>query len=883
MKTFPALFAAEKNKKTGIAPTWILKLSAGGTDYYLSDNAATLPGWQGGITTLPWIGRWGQVQEGVSGALNEIRVADLEIDLLIDPDASPNAETLALAADLEQATASLYLWLHGLNPATDPPQEFLRGHVSTVEIPDDLTVRLVIEDETARLQQYLGNRVTRAAYPDADPDDIGKIIPIVYGSVKRLPALAVSAGIQTSLPSNIGSAATSITVSDAFGLAAGQVLQIDDEQLLISAVTGDTLTVSRGHNTTIAVSHLKGAVVWEVRNHFAYLVADHPVTSIDKIYGRVGEAEVDITTIATAYTGQPGEEHIDYPAQAVVTMPGYITVSQAVSLLINDGLSISDTLAVLDGLVINDGTSISDLLTINDGLGISDGMTISDLLTILDGIGVGNGSIAVSDTIGLSDGISVSAGSHAHSGTTLSTVCKIDDIIAVSGSWFISADYAIDGNLNSGGIVESHLSYAYTRFKRTQPFSLSGTPSRYRWVFVTGDPTYTAQLRIFGGIWAIGGGSTKNTYYHSWNNITSWAQLTNLDCDLAGNSNRCRVWEVWIEVEYNSGTATNSAGVAKSGTVSKTGGASIAGSVAKSGTVGRSGSVSRSGSITRSGSVSRTGSVSKTGTVDRSGSVGLTGTVSKSGSVSLSGNSVANTLVGDTLLVNLTRAATVPQVFTDLLSRCGALGFTQVGSLPGSYAINGAITEHRRAIDWLDLLAWHLRCWFRVQAGTARLILRPDSPTSVKTLPACRIDGEGRRSLARHKTPLEEIINRIAILYDRDWSQRGGDDTSYRAATTDTHPGSITNHGERERPELFRLDFCTGQAMAESLRDFYLATYQRRRWIHQVDVYLDHSELEFADAVTLGFLADQVGTIQQARFSPGDITRIDTLGLVIEV
>ena len=193
-------------------------------------------------------------------------------------------------------------------------------------------------------------------------------------------------------------------------------------------------------------------------------------------------------------------------------------------------------------------------------------------------------------------------------------------------------------------------------------------------------------------------------------------------------------------------------------------------------------------------------------------------------------------------------------------------------------------TEYRRAIDWLDLLAWHLRCWFRVQAGTARLILRPDSPTSVKTLPACRIDKEGRRALARHKTPLEEIINRIAILYDRDWSQSGGDDTSYRAATdAATDAASIATHGERERPELFRLDFCTGQTMAESLRDFYLAAYQRRRWIHQVDVYLDHSELDFADTVTLGFLAGQVGTILQANFAPGDTERIDTLGLVIEV
>ena len=774
MKTFPALFAAEKNKKTGIAPTWILKLSAGGVTYYLSDNAVTLPGWQGGITTLPWIGRWGQIQEGLSGALNEIRVADLEIDLLIDPDASPNAETLALASDLEQAPVSLYLWFHGLDPATDPPQEFLRGHVSIVEIPDDLTVRLVIEDETARLQQYLGNRVTRAAYPDADPDDIGKIIPIVYGSVKRLPALAVSAGIQTSLPSNIGSAAVSITVSDATGLTPGKTIQVDDEQLLIGAVTGDTLTVTRGHNTTVAVSHLKGAVVWEVRDSFAYLVADHPVDSIDKIFGRVGEAEVDITAIATRYTGQPGNAHPSYPAQAVVTMPGYITVSQAVSLLINDGLSISDTLAVLDGLVINDGTSISDLLTVNDGVVINDNLTVSDLLGILDGIGVSNGTIAVSDTIGLSDGISVTAGSHAHTTDALIVTeqfaWNLPNATTVNSTG-IGGAYASFVAPPGGTIVQQTLDLAWT---------ISGaTPTQITFNGVNLGPSARTWKGTVSG--------TNNSFYV----YLSVQPPQSGPCTLTITSA--------LRTVYTSATVNAAAaGVTKSGTVSRYGTASLAGSVAKSGTVSRSGSVTRGGSVTKGGVVSRGGTISKAGTVDRSGAIGLTGQVSKTGSVALSGNSVANTLVGDTLLVNLTRTATVAEVFTDLLGRCGALGFTQVGSLPGSYAINGAITEYRRAIGWLDLLAWHLRCWFRVQAGTARLILRPDSPTSVKTLPACRIDKEGRRALARHKTPLEEIINRIAILYDRDWSQSGGDDTSYRAATdAATDAASIATHGEQ--------------------------------------------------------------------------------------
>lgn len=917
MRSFPAGFTAAKNTLTGAAPIWILKLTAGGVDYYLADGVVSIAGWNGGITTRAWIKSWGQLREQISGSTSEIRVADIPVSCIVDPDASPHIATLATTYELEASPCTLYLWFRGLDAVTDPPQAMFSGYVRDVSLPDETTVELSIEDATTRLQGSVGTAITRAMYPDADPDDIGKMIPIVYGAVKKLPALAVSAGVQTSLPVNLGSTATSMRVSDAYGLSVGDTVQVDDELLLITAISGDTLTVTRGYNATIPTTHLKGAVVWESRSSFAYLVADHPVDSIDKVFGRVGEAEVDITAIAAVYTGQAGNAHASYPGKAVVTIPGYITVSQAVTLMVADGLSISDTIAVLDQLLINDGLTISDLLTVNDGVGVYDGMTIADLLAVLDGIGVSNGTISVSDTIGLSDGITVSdtiavsdgiyvsEPGHTHTRSVITTTVRPDTATVTSGSTITSPnDYGyntINGQNGGTGTLFASTG-ANIRFFATAPAGISGTPIRMR---VAGlckvDGTYGPCT--FGMV--IGGVTVAQvTMYHDgivrktgWYNIGAWSTVyASNTWAFAASTGFAISSEIWFEIEYDPSTESSAAGVSKggtvsksgaaskSGTVSKTGAASFSGNVAKSGTVTRSGSVDRSGSISKTGTVARGGAVDRAGAVDRSGAVSKTGQVSLSGSVELSGNSVANTLVGDTVMVNVTRSLTVPQVMDDLLARAGSWPAVSVrGSLPGTVAINGAITEQRRAVEWLDVIAWECRSWFRMLPAGPALLVRPDAPTSVKAIPAIRLHSDGRRAVARRKIDLEDVITRIDLLYDRDYQQYANDATAFAGAVSAESASGLASYGRRERPELFRCNFVTTAAHAEMLRDFYLAWHALRRWMIEVEVFLDHSELEFGDAVTLTALAGEVGTIVDAAIRPGDVDNCDTLALTIIV
>jgi len=893
MKSFPSLFAKAKSNLTGEAPLWILKLTAGGTNYYLSDNTVPIPGWNGGITTKPWISFWGALKEGLlSGRLDEILQADMPISCVIDPDANPNIETLVTEYELEESPAVLYLWFRSLDAATDPPQAILSGYIEDISIPDETTVNLTLQDGTCRLEKYIGNKVTLDEFPEADEDDVGRVIPIPFGAVEKLPTRAVLSGAMTSLPNNLNDTDIAFAVSDTVGLSVGDLVQVDDEQILIGGISNDQLTVTRGYNGTVAEFHGKGSILWEIKARFDYLVSDVPVDAIPKVYGRVGDAELDITEVATVYTGQSGDEHADYPGRAVITMPSYITASQAVNLLINDGISVSDTLSLLDDLGLVDSTVLNNTLELLDSIDVSDGVTllnslsVDDLLAIVDTIAVNDG-VSINDTISVSDNIAVSSGNHEHPGDTLIMSISPDDVVGQPGSWIIGPGPAHDGNTNLAGIMYGDTSYDYTYFSKIMPVSYGGKPLRYRWAIRHGDDNYSGGIEITpgGGFW---GSTVKKTDYSSWYSLSSWSALAGVSLGIKGSgSGSFMVWEIWLEVEYSTDTSYSSANVSKTGSASKSGTVSRSGLISKDGTVSRSGLISlvgeivRQGSVDKSGTVNLSGDVTSSGSVDLTGSVSMSGSVVKTGTVTLSGNSTANTLVGDTVLANVVRNVSVPEAFNELLSSCGFDSIRLIGTLPSGYALNGAITEYKRAIDWLYSWAFQLRCWFRLAPDSPRLIIRPDSLIPQKAIPAIRLKSDGRRVLGREKLARSSVVNSIQLLYVRDWN--GSGESAYRAVASGKDQVSIDQYGEREEPDLFQFDFVTGQAMAESLCAFYLEFYAVRRWQYVFDVYLDHCEIEFGDDVRLDFLAGQIGTVIEAGFTPGSISECDTMTLSVIV
>lgn len=801
---FPAVvdFDTAKNARTGSVPVWILRLTINAVDYFFSDCAFTIPatniiadvGWPAGVVvnTQPLIGRWGRVRGEITGFLNEYKVSDFDVDIINDPDVAPNIKYLVQTYEIEESPAELYLWFLGLDAAYQPPRLKMRGYIEDITDVSDANVGLIIKDETARLQNYVGTKTSVIEFPSCDPDDVGKVIPIPFGTVSKYPGLAVDAGIATSLPSNISAAATSVIFSDAYGLA-GKIVQIDDEKMLVQAIAGDTATVVRGYDGTLAAQHLKGAMVCEVKSEFVYLFSDIPLTSIGKIRGRIGQAEVDITAIATKYTGQPGNEHPDHPGRAVVSVPGFITVAQAVALAINDGVQITDDIAVLENIQMTDNISVADTINFTDA-----GHQHLESYVALD---VGKPNVTSANFIDISKAFD-------HDGTT-------------SASSYLNSTAWIQFDV-AGATLGAEL----------------GKPLRYRW-FVTRGVTGTV----------IESGSVSG----AWNDIApanqNWAWVKNAaNCyhklaTTGGTNSQIFVIEARLDVEIDPSTS------AAASILSKGGGA---------------------GRTAPNTNLPKTGGGGRTAPMDN---------MPKTGSVSLTGNSVANTLIGDQVLADLVSPLTIPaEVAQFLLTNYTPITvFQQVGAFPAFYKLNGVIDRYEPAQYWLDYFAFQCRAFFRLSCGIAKLIYRPDALTIVKNIPACLvIDDE--KTLRQKKAPKSVILNKINLLFDRDW-RRSRDDKAYKGNSKESRPESIRVHGEKEEPSLFMFDFITDQVMADHVRAFFIATYSKRPWISKFEAFLDHSELDFTDGITMAFSADAKAMVNAMEFAPGSSNQIDIINI----
>lgn len=162
-------------------------------------------------------------------------------------------------------------------------------------------------------------KATYDDYPGMDPDDSGKIINTIYGSVRRARCLAIDAGGKSTLVYDLEKTNIDgyIGVSDASRMPENGsfMVQVDSELINIAYRDGDSLWISeRGANSTEIVTHNKGAPIAEIQTEYIYLLADHPVTSIGSIYvDGIRQPNADIIT----YTGG-GDDHPTFPNKAIV-------------------------------------------------------------------------------------------------------------------------------------------------------------------------------------------------------------------------------------------------------------------------------------------------------------------------------------------------------------------------------------------------------------------------------------------------------------------------------------------------------------------------------------------------------------------------------------
>ena len=784
MKTFPAGFTAEKNKKTGSLPIWILRITANAVDYWISDGVYTIPsggaGWPptAPITTLTWVAAWGAIRESIGGGIGEILIADITVTMLTDQSIGNNIEYLATTTELEKNPCELYLWFYGLNAVTDPPQVMFSGNISDLDIPDETQVTVTIEDEAARLQQYLGNRISKEAYPLCDPDVVGKMIPVVFGPVPKLPALCVDSGWVSSLPLGLDGTSNTMVVSEipAYSLA-NKLVWVEEEIVLVSAQAGKTLTIVRGQSSTPAVAHIKGTVVVEKKPAGAplvYLVADHAVDAIGTILARVRGVNVDITADVTKYLGTVGNQLAAYPGKAAFTVQDYARVSQKI-------------------------------------------------------------------VLALAGDVSVSAGSHTHAAGTLAVTNS------APWSWTMApSPQNLTASYNMYGIPGNG-QWTYYYGKLTINFPVPPANILTRTITFTINCSFAAgpiqvQVLNVGYLDAYTPGSGAKSYSFTYN-------PSYLSAAAYGGA----IVTLWVpcfymllpigqmyQYNYTSSYVVSVSAVTDNGTYNTTSSSNVNISAANT-------------------------------------------PLTVLNTLGLSGNSVADIYLGDQILADVTRNITAPAaVISNVLTTyCGLTAVTQVGTLPAHFRLVGAITEYKRAIEWLDYLAWQCGCYFRRICGVSKLIVRIPGLVSQKDIPACIVNDEGVKMVKRKKAPITDVVNTINLFYGRDWSSSNKQAESYTQTLFGDDPVSVANYGELERPEQFMFDFVVDSQMAASLVTLFLGLFSARPWRTTFSTYLDHCELEFADVVTLGFANFLVGQIVEAALTPGDVDTIDSIEFTV--
>jgi hypothetical protein len=161
-------------------------------------------------------------------------------------------------------------------------------------------------------------------YPNMDLADVGLLPNVGYGAAGGVRAHSIVGGATTKLQADITAAQTAFDVDDASRFSSAPfTVQLASERMRVGAKSGNTLSsITRGYDSTTAQAHAAGRTAFEVRTEYVYLLSPEPVKAISRVY----VDGVIQYSLYTAYTGQGGDEHTDWPGKAVIAFSaeGYI-------------------------------------------------------------------------------------------------------------------------------------------------------------------------------------------------------------------------------------------------------------------------------------------------------------------------------------------------------------------------------------------------------------------------------------------------------------------------------------------------------------------------------------------------------------------------------
>jgi hypothetical protein len=754
----------------------------------------------GGPAHLNLIKTWGFIDTNIvqtpgNGILGTIETADLQLTI-VNTNNPRFSDNFSPTDPPENVTVYLYQWFAPLQYSEK--QLIFKGIIVSPIKYDEYTCTLTIRGifEKYNNKKIGSDKIIYADnYPDADPDEYGKMANIIYGNIKSVPCNAIVCGDVNNLVADIDASQTSIELSDASYFPASGVVGCDTEQISYTGNTGTVLTgCTRGYNGTTATTHNQGAAVWEALSLFVYLIAAHPVNQITDIYCD----GLRITSICTIYTGQPGNQLAGYEGMAVFTVPSRLTRQMAIDLLINDGLTINDATAVVDTIAVNDGISVSDT-------------------------------------------IAVSTGSHNHPAASDNIFSWVFDQATDSPYSGRSPNLCIDNDLTTYSNPIQGNTTTLTKLTSDSP---GGTPTKILLTMIV-QCSDTVQFSFAGQSLAVNSGGNKASYNSGWQTLGSsyntWAKLLATNGSVqqtsgSGSTNYC--YGVFVQIQYtpDTGVSSPATGVAKSGSASKTGAVTKTGAASKSGTVTRSGAITLSGNSVADVRVGQLITANVLGYQDDANGT-YTGT--------------PNALIEqpDAVFKHIW-AVLLGAPLTDI----DAVSFATAGAFyaANTYKFAKLINSPIQATDLFMRLALQCRSRFVVTgAGTAKLFIRQSGQSSINSLVKNEIK---RDSLSVQRSPVAEIINLFYIYYNLDITKSASDPASYNSALQFTDAASVALYGMQEwtgQADLFCFDAVNLDAMAQDVGNFLIGWHKRSRKMPTFGVFLDNININVGDIIDL--------------------------------
>ena len=211
-------------------------------------------------------------------------------------------------------------------------------------------------------------------------------------------------------------------------------------------------------------------------------------------------------------------------------------------------------------------------------------------------------------------------------------------------------------------------------------------------------------------------------------------------------------------------------------------------------------------------------------------------------------------------------------------SRYATEGYTFNGVLPGDMTVREAEVK----------LARQCRSRFFWDAGGAFIKFRElHADWSIdKTLTQASADIRLKGMEHRRKNVMD-IINRIDLHYNRDWTNSDTGVDGYKAVAPAQNNESISGHGIKENQDQFMFDLVTDSTMAQDLADFYKEDGKPSQF-YTIEAFLPYFDLQKEDHLrlthdfkTLKKAAMRIASIERI-FGSGKLKRMNLLRIVAE-